>query len=643
MEIIEINESERLDYEMTKATENVPNFNLNEFLSQNTYLNSLSRKDIHKYLTNYIYDYLNSGNIGKSGKTKTHFRPGRNKKKFNLNERDPRTLLAQKIKKKFTDKDFTVQLIKSILDSSLNIFAGSNSYLTPEEIINEISLFYHIKKTLDFYSTKSLRDMLLKRNFKTDEEFINSKHLKQIYFQHKVVKDIDCVDGLSYSKLKYFLEGPQQLRRPVDKEFGHFRYLPILCRNFCEENFINFFSKLCIEKKELLDKNEEIYYDIKKLFLKNCIFSHNYSEVNFHPLKYKTKICKNKNCQLKGVSISHDFSCYFAHNKDEFVQNFIISQFSEILSELDRLINVEKNKNNEMLKKFSVTNKLIENLEGFDIFNFKTKSCKRRILCIDIKKCNFYHSNLERRRDLQVLQLITTKIQNFNINNQPCENIFKEGKWLDPILCPKSDDCEYFHTRNELFYDLRNFRKIYECPNEKTDGECLYAFNCPYKHSFNISIQELYLPNKDKKEIENILILFNTYSKEYEKLQNKISDNLIICLNCKNYIVDYMAVFNCGHNMCSYCINNTVDKLKDCVFRCNSKQSDKNAKNKNDCQVYELVKLQKSDKSQMNENPSRVVDSMENKYNLNEEDFKFYNLSEDEEDIIDFSKLKINN
>lgn len=637
MEIIEINGSDRLDYEMTKASENFQNFNLKEFLSNNNYLDALSRKDISKYLTNYIYDYLNSCNIGKHH-TKRY------RKKLNIDENDPRVLLAKKIKKKFPDKDFTYQLIKSILDSSLNIFAGSNCSITnSEEIINEISHFYFIKKTLDFYSSKSLRDILFNRNFRSDEEFIISKHLKNIYFQHKIIKDIEVPGSLSYSKLKYYLEGPQQLRRPVDKEYNHYRYIPILCRNFCEENFNNFYGKLSLEEKNILDKNEEIFYSIKFYFLKNCIFAHNYSEVNFHPFKYKTKICKNKNCQLKGVS------CYLDHNKDEFVQIFVISQFSEILLEIEKLIETEKNKNYEMLKKFSVNNKLIESFDGFDIFNFKTQPCKKGKLCADIKKCKFYHNNFERRRDFQTLQTlhkISGKTEkSYYQNNQPCETIFKEGKWLNPELCPKTDACEYFHTRNELFYDIRNFRKIYECPNEKSDGECFYSLICPYKHSFNINTSELYLPKKEKKEIEDLLGKFKTLSKEYETLQKKISENKIICLNCKNYIVGRMAVFKCGHNLCEYCVS-SENKLEDCVFRCDSKQNNQITKVKkvgNDHQLYDLISLNKRDISRMEGNDSRVLEFglpiQDDRGILNEQDLQFYNLSDDDEEILDFSKL----
>ena len=86
------------------------------------------------------------------------------------------------------------------------------------------------------------------------------------------------------------------------------------------------------------------------------------------------------------------------------------------------------------------------------------------------------------------------------------------AQWIsdtENIDCEEGDNCDGFHTRNELFFDERNFRKLYPC-NEygNKDGKIIFCKKfemCPRKHPTDIKIDEIYLPYNDKIELKREL------------------------------------------------------------------------------------------------------------------------------------------
>ena len=90
------------------------------------------------------------------------------------------------------------------------------------------------------------------------------------------------------------------------------------------------------------------------------------------------------------------------------------------------------------------------------------------------------------------------------------------------------DDCEYYHNRNEVFFDRRNYRKIYNCPYKY----CVLGELCPYKHPSDIKINEIYLPEKYREELRK-------KQQELIKLNYEISEKLKKmpkCIICRNVL-----------------------------------------------------------------------------------------------------------
>ena len=205
----------------------------------------------------------------------------------------------------------------------------------------------------------------------------------------------------------------------------------------------------------------------------------------------------------------------------------------------------------------------------------KTMLCLKKSLCPDIKKCTNYHSILERRRDPLKFEI------KFNL---PCINAFIEGKWVNYAKCADLDKCEYFHTRNELFFDLRNYKKIYDCPMELNNGKCENIQTCAFRHIIDLDIDQLYLGQTKQEELKQLLYRYKSLIKEHQKLVEKCEKGKI-CLNCKSYITHQMAFFHCGHNSCMNCI--TLKKVNDCPFSCTGRKNKSLTENKD----YTLINL----------------------------------------------------
>lgn len=543
--------------------------------------------------------------------------------------------ISRKIKAKLNDKSITPTFLNYIIGSRIEgvyertrINTDVVTPISALEILNDIFYFYHIKKTYSFYSPKTMRD-LITRNMKLGREFIVSEKLQKYYFDYLII-NLDVEDD--FEKLLYEIEGSRLMRRPVDNEYGYYRYIPITCDRYCIKNFNNFKNEWEIFIGKIrrqgrlrdyspydLETNEQFANLIKNIFLKNCIFSHNPNEVNYHPFKFMTRYCKNDSrCNMS--------DCINAHQSknEEIVLNFNPDEFSDIIKELEQMISKfneeEKRKISEQVKNqiMKSVNKVADDENSlFNILKFKTLPCTNGKLCVNMKECSDYHSSLERRRNPETF-LIS--------NNKACPKVFIEGKWTSPSQCEAGDACSHFHTRNELFYDFRNFRRIYECPFEKNEGKCKNNNTCAYKHFLDINFEELYLPNINKAEIKDLINQFNFLKDERDKLTKRLHELGILCPNCKEYIVDKMIVLQCGHNYCFDCRH----KIRNCSYSCKLEENG----NSLSSMRYEIIELQKKKKEE-------DVDSMLGFYNEEEKKDEFININDSFDNIFDDKEDKM--
>jgi len=477
-----------------------------------------------------------------------------NKKSYNKGKSSKFIKITKDIKKNFIDKNFPVRFINKIIHGMLK------NEFHPNEILNEISFIYNIKKTLEFYSSKSIKDLIL-RSIKVNREEVPDSTLRYIYFEYKTINE-EAFLNENYKTLRSLIDGPQQLRRPLDSDYGYYRYIPIRCKNFCYKSYSEFHEILSNDHnykhfiKNLNSKEvSNLLSELKLHFLKNCIFSHNINEISYHPLKYKIKYCKNGDCSYSECPSAH------LEINEELIKIFNIQLFENIKFDLEHAQNPVKNNKaieEETNEKDSFNHK---NQDYVGTSSIKINECDKKALCDNFKTCNNYHSLLERRRNPLILQIT---------NNKPCERVFVNKKWLTPDNCGNKDSCKFFHTRNELFYDSRNFKRIYECYIEKNKGVCENANICPYKHLIDIDVKTIYLPENEKSKINELINEYNQLTNVSRNLNKKIATDNFICQNCKKYIKEKIIVFKCGHNCCKNCVN----IIKDCYFECLNKQDD---------------------------------------------------------------------
>lgn len=263
------------------------------------------------------------------------------------------------------------------------------------------------------------------------------------------------------------------------------------------------------------------------------------------------------------------------------------------------------------------------------IENIKTEQCPLKNICPDKKECFKYHNLLERRRDPKVFLIK---------NNSACKFAFEDNKWINPQKCPKGEYCDFFHTRNELFYDKRNFRKLYDCYTEQEKGKCPYLSVCPYKHNIDISIREIFLPAAQLEILEkNFSVNFNLI-KKLEKLKKELNENtkdIVKCVKCGNYLVDFLVVLKCMHNYCTACLEELkTGNSKNCIFNCLSKNSRSNKKFELDSEYFVKSLKENLDlRADLLSKKTEVILSFKKNLNLNEIDKVVVNDKEEENAI----------
>jgi len=147
------------------------------------------------------------------------------------------------------------------------------------------------------------------------------------------------------------------------------------------------------------------------------VYSHTENEINYHFLKYKTKICKKKGCQERFCSEAHSFkdfrSLFDLENNESLLQ---------LKSELVGMDIFESIKDEEDLYQVLPSE--------FNLETYKTLRCpfegncplKYEILCLN------YHSWKDKRRS----------IKKFSYGKEQCPFLIsKDGKYGDPKFCNK--------------------------------------------------------------------------------------------------------------------------------------------------------------------------------------------------------------
>ena len=431
------------------------------------------------------------------------------------------------------------------------------------EVLNDLQRKVTIIRALRHYVSTTIKDRIQINYDKKKGINIDDDDFTMMY-EYLVIKPKEF-STMDYSTLSKYISnerGSFKLRRPLN-DFNVFNYLPILCKGYCQKEadlFIQYFTRIiqshgpeCKKCKELSDNLDEINTQIKSLYMKTCIFSHNINEIMFHPLIFFS--FKNTPFYTKQLSQPQIKDIENIVNK-----NTPSKKYQKIKKNFDiRKIYIPSD--NGMKE---IYNKLKDYSLKNDLFGtccylpeFKTKPCPIELIKPNDKeydthkiKCIYYHCPLEKRRSIRIKQ------------NEICKEVIKDGKWkTEDFNCEDHDECDKFHTRNEVFYDKRNFRKLYPCSS--LSEYCQKGSLCPRKHPTDIKIEEIYLPLELKSDLERNLkklINKNTFVHQKEKKLSKIQ-----CKSCLNYIngKDGRNLYyfkNCNHSVCSNC----YDVFKSC-------------------------------------------------------------------------------
>ena len=424
------------------------------------------------------------------------------------------------------------------------------------ETLNDIQRKVTIIKNLRHYLNTTICDRI-QTNYDQKKEMFENDYFIMMY--KYLVIDEDYFSKMDDKELFKYLSNQSssyKLRRPLN-DFNVYNYIPILCKGYCQkeaEMFIDKFNKSinnhvdktgCTKCKEITEHLSKINDQIKSIYLKTCIFSHNINEIMFHPLMffslavylpfYQKQFNKKPIGEIEQIVTQNTIPKRFKNLKGFDINNIYNPADVGMKKIYNLLVEYAKNKglygNCCYLSEYKTEpGKIDFKPDNYDYY-------------IHMKKCPYYHSNLEKRRI------------NKNLENEICKEVIKDGKWInnENIKCNKKDYCNKYHTRNELFFDEKNYRKLYPCTEPYY---CEKGDLCPKKHATDIKIEELYLPIKNKIKLEEKLKELNKKNNRMLNKLNKFSNAM--CKSCLNFIDGSQGrslyIFNrCHHVICSKC------------------------------------------------------------------------------------------
>ena len=219
------------------------------------------------------------------------------------------------------DKNFFVNYFKYIREMN-RIKEEKITYpKNAKETLNDIERKVKIIKDLNHYLTTQIIDRM---EIKFDSKYSNfNDPYLELEFNYLVIEEDEFLKMDEIELQNYISENGTSnvLRRPLSNNILY-NYLPILCEGSClkeAEFFNNEFEKWiinhinnggcqklkCVEIRENLDN---IKSQIRSLYIKTCIFSHNINEIMFHPLNLFTmssfeQFYKNQLTQIQNENI----------------------------------------------------------------------------------------------------------------------------------------------------------------------------------------------------------------------------------------------------------------------------------------------------------------------------------------------------
>ena len=165
------------------------------------------------------------------------------------------------------------------------------------ETLNDIQKKVTIIKNLRHYLNTTISDRI-QINFEQKKEMFENDYFIMMY-KYLVIdeEEFSKMDGKKLSEYLSNNNTSSKLRRPLN-DFNVYNYIPILCKGYCKKEadmFIDKFNKnildhyqktKCVRCKEIKEQMPKINNEIRSLYLKACIFSHNINEIMFHPLMF---------------------------------------------------------------------------------------------------------------------------------------------------------------------------------------------------------------------------------------------------------------------------------------------------------------------------------------------------------------------
>lgn len=374
---------------------------------------------------------------------------------------------------KYLEKKKITEILMSAYQSQLTVFELINELKREDRIsflVNHPNTNYYVT----FYDVPGVYEMR--------EEDTNNEHIRIIDKYRTVLQkesnlnnnpDLNQDDTLNLdndinnhnnkndpdSDIKYY-KTIDEMRRPVTKTKYVFNYYPVKCATHTTSE------------------------DIEKA--KGCKYAHTENEILYHPLNFRTKICRIKKCTNSCCPNAHGIA------KGDFRR--IYPFYNRCLISLT--LAIENNPDNDKLKNYR---DLIDNPENFDTSNYKVKPCINALAVnncpLDRHQCYNYHKPAERRRPPLLFNYSATLCENYQMNMN------NNGTLVGNNACKNGEHCPNAHGSYEIYYHAQFYmkskcRKIGSgedvCPFEET----CYGFHNikkkgPSMNDLNMKIDKL--------------------------------------------------------------------------------------------------------------------------------------------------------
>lgn len=386
---------------------------------------------------------------------------------------------------------------------------------------------------------RSLKDLQLAKVAEAGDEL---EELKSEYREYLLTFRVStCQDRCSDPNCKAVHPDKHQLfrRRPVRAASGIWLYLPLRCM-----------------ESECTDTD--------------CNFAHSTTEVLFHPMLYKTKLCdqgpmQDGNCRRFGphcpfIHIEKDGAGLpgLPYNRNALAQRPPMmptletqqAYKEEMRLHSDSYIELPKSRINIIPQPdtFSLrNNNQIFNRASYKVFPCSTPACKKDLRCL----C--FHLPEERRR-----------AEDSQYSQQPCGYVyFEEGRGFgSPGKCPEGDLCQFAHTENEVYFHRLMYKKK-PCLNYLERSSCPHPY-CPFLHERNTNSL---LPSPAPKAQSQPPTLDNSIITHIEKVQfnlqrlrvfiqaaNTELNRVNQLAQCKLCEKEAAYAYWCGHVVCEDCV-----------------------------------------------------------------------------------------